>query len=79
MESEQGGANQYMRQWDELKKEMYYETGDTIIPSGLVALYNLLSTSHKHLFGPTNDFTSNEIETEVGSGNFATMHPARTL
>ena len=76
------GSEKFPQDWEQLKQEMY-GTGEqpqqvdgsatTSVPSGLVALFNIMTTSRADLFGPSG-FTSRDVDELLGTGSFASVH-----
>ena len=76
------GCQKFPKEWESLRNEMYgtseqpqQDDGSATVsvPSGLVALFNIMTTSRVDLFGPSG-FTSNDIDELLGTGSFASVH-----
>lgn len=67
--------------WENFKRDLYGDgtTGvanNALVPSGLVAIWNLMTSSRVHLVGPS-PFVSGAIDDRIGCGAFSTAHAAR--
>jgi hypothetical protein len=67
--------------WDGIRKELYDECGAgaeesnaAAVPCGLVALWNLMTSSRNFLVGPEAEFGSTTLGQLIGFGAFATVH-----
>jgi hypothetical protein len=71
--------------WKSLKLELYGEETSSVnsdianvgageVPPGLVALWNLMTSSRKDIVGPSHRNVSGELIALVGFGAFATVH-----
>lgn len=72
-------------QWKTFKRRLYGDsdgppvrTGslNAVVPSGVVALWNLMTSSHSDLVGPS-PFDSDELGDPIGPGTFATICTAK--
>ena len=85
---EMENGKKFSKEWAELKSKMYGDEGSepvdssSGIPSGLVALFHIMTTSRTDLFGPNHRnekcgsivFESSVIKNFLGSGSFASVY-----
>jgi hypothetical protein len=69
--------------WSRLKRELYSVepsvNGDgsslgAVVPTGLIALWNLMTSSRNDLVGPSRHLVAEELGERLGFGLFATIH-----
>ena len=69
-----GGDPKEKERWVNLREELFKGSKDQMIPPGLIALWNLMGTTRKKLFGPSNGFAADELGNMIAYGSYATVH-----